>query len=216
MSIRHSTRMNQLLHRGILYCFSFLMIMGVEVTRAQQEKPIIDGEQQHAKAKVKEMPEDPARHYNLGLAYHKEKKYTDAITAFQEAIRLKEEYKESYFMMGLAQQEVGKDSAAIKSLKKAVELDPNYAMAHAALGNSYRRNGQHSAAAREYSVALKLKPTNADWHYNLGIVYQMQKNYERALTAYQAYLKHTPNKNSRRAMDTKELIQKLEDWLKGD
>ena len=48
-----------------------------------------------AKTKVEEMPEDPARHYNLGVVYYKYDKYNDAIASFQEAVNLKEDYKEA-------------------------------------------------------------------------------------------------------------------------
>lgn len=192
----------------VSWTFVIAMVLVGGMISAVQAQSIEDIE-----AKVKEMPEDPARHYNLGVAYYKGKKYTDAITAFQEAIKLKEGYKEAYYNMGLAQQKVGKNSASIKSLKKAVEFDPNYADAHAALGNSYRKNGQHSAAARAYKAALKIKPNNADWHYNLGIVYQMQDDLESALTAYQAFLEYTPKKNSKRARQIKDIVQQIEEAL---
>lgn len=164
-----------------------------------------------AKAKVDEMPEDPARHYNLGVIYFKNSKYNESIASFQEAVKLQEDYKEAFYNMGLAQQKINQHSPAIKSLKAATDLDGTYADAFAALGNSYRKKGQNTAAARAYSSALKIVPNKADWHYNLGIVYQTQQNYEKALSAYKDYMKHESQKNSKRYKQIVELSKTIEE-----
>ena len=164
-----------------------------------------------AKARVEEAPDDPPRQYNLGLAYYINGRYADAITAFQEAIKLRTDYKEAFYNMGLAQQNTGKMAAAINSFTKAIELDGNYADAHAALGSAYRKNGQHSAASRAYKTALKLKPDNSDWHLNLGIIYQMMEDYANAVESYEAYLKYTTEKSSKNANQIRDLIPKLKE-----
>ena len=166
---------------------------------------------EEAKAKVEEMKDDPARHYNLGVAYYKEGQYNEAINAFQEAVKLDAEYKEAYYNMGLAQYSLAKNSAAIKSLKEAVKLDGQYADAHAALGNAYRKRGQHSAAARAYNAALKIKPGNAGWYYNLGIVYQTDNNLEKAVEAYRLYMKNESRKSSKRYKQIEELVKNIEE-----
>ena len=68
-----------------------------------------------AKTKVDAMPDDPPRHYNLGIAYYKAGQYSDAIGAFQKAVELKADYKEAFYNLGLSQEKARQTSNAIKS-----------------------------------------------------------------------------------------------------
>ena len=94
----------------LTFFIALIMLVTVPIAHAQS---ISD-----AKAKVDEMPDDPPRHYNLGIAYYKDGQYSDAIAALKKAVELRGDYKEAYYMMGLSQQKTGQSSNAIKSLKK--------------------------------------------------------------------------------------------------
>lgn len=155
-----------------------------------------------AEAKVKAMPNDPPRHYNLGLAYFKAGRAADAVASFQKAVELNPNYKEAYFNLGVAQQKNGQMGAAIGSLEKAVQLDPENGEAHAALGGIYRDSKKNSQAEKAYAEALKINPRNASWHYNLGIVYQTQNKFPDAIKSYEEYLRLSPKaKNAKQIQD---------------
>ena len=96
------------------YLAGFMVLVALIATPVVQGQSISD-----AKEKVEAMPDDPPRHYNLGIAYYKAGQYSDAIGAFQRAVELKQDYKEAYYNLGLSQQKSGQTSNAIKSYKEA-------------------------------------------------------------------------------------------------
>ncbi len=162
-----------------------------------------------AQAKVGEMPDDPPRHFNLGIAYFKAGQFTDAIGAFEKAIELKADYKEAFYNLGLAQQKAGQTSNAIKSFKRATELDPKYADAHGALGGAYQKIKSTRNAIRSYQAAIRINGKKATWHYNLGILYQTREDYPNAIKAYETYLKLAPR--ARNAASLRKIVDQMKD-----
>jgi tetratricopeptide (TPR) repeat protein len=115
---------------------------------------------------------------------------TEAMEAFQRAIKLDPELAEAYFRLGLSydaleDKKEAEDAykKAVESYKKyfAVEENDNDAEAHYNLGQTYAALHLYSEAAREYRQATRLRPDDADIYYDLGIALTRLAQYDEAV-----------------------------------
>lgn len=98
-------------------------------------------------------------HYNKGITYLNDERYSEAATAFQNAITLDSDFATAHYNLGLAYLKMEMYPRAVSSLEKTIALDPNHKAAHHALALSYlgqQELGKARAAARE---ALKIDAT---------------------------------------------------------
>ena len=98
-------------------------------------------------------------HYNRGITYLNDERYSEAVTAFQNAITLDSDFAAAHYNLGLAYLKMETYPRAVLSLEKTIALDPNHKAAHHALALSYlgqQELGKARDAARE---ALKIDAT---------------------------------------------------------
>ena len=98
-------------------------------------------------------------HYNRGITYLNDERYSEAATAFQNAITLDSDFATAHYNLGLAYLKMETYPRAVSSLEKMIVLDPNHKAAHHALALSYlgqQELGKARDAARE---ALKIDAT---------------------------------------------------------
>jgi tetratricopeptide (TPR) repeat protein len=98
-------------------------------------------------------------------------RYTEALTAYAEAVHLKPDHAKAHFGLINTYNKLNRSEEAVKLYKQAVADRPNDAVAHYGLGLSYSllnppKNSAASAAA--YEQAIRLKPDFAEAHNNLG------------------------------------------------
>ena len=74
--------------------------------------------------------EDASTHYNLGLTYYGQRDLDEAITEFDEAIRLNTRFAEAYGSRGLAHFDKGNLDQALLDYDRAIELRPDMAAAY--------------------------------------------------------------------------------------
>jgi len=86
--------------------------------------------------------------YFLGLSLDRAAKRTEAITAFQEALRLNPDSSEANLGLGKSTLAVGRIGEAIAALREAVRLAPGNAQAQRLLSQAYRRIGDTKNAAK--------------------------------------------------------------------
>ena len=98
-------------------------------------------------------------HYNSGITHLNNERYSEAITAFQNAITLDPDFVAAHHNLGLAYLKMETYSRAVSSLEKTIALDPNHKAAYHALALAYlgqQELGKARDAARE---ALKIDAT---------------------------------------------------------
>ena len=98
-------------------------------------------------------------HYNRGITYLNDERYSEAATALQNAITLDSDFATAHYNLGLAYLKMETYPRAVSSLEKMITLDPNHKAAHHALALSYlgqQELGKARDAARE---ALKIDAT---------------------------------------------------------
>ncbi len=94
----------------------------------------------------------PGLYFNVGNLLIKEKKYTQAITAFQEALKVSEQYKNAEFItksksmlpklfssVGSSYYKSSKFDKALEALNQAIVYDPDYAKAYYTMALVYKK-----------------------------------------------------------------------------
>jgi len=100
--------------------------------------------------------------YFQGLAYDRSGKPSEALVAFQQAVRLDPANSEAHLNLGKTQLSIGQLPEALAELQEALRLDPANTQAKRLLSRAYRRNGDTSNAAKfaEASTDTQAVPAN--------------------------------------------------------
>lgn len=110
-------------------------------------------------------------HLNLGKAYLAQKKYTDALSQFEQAVHLDPKLAEAYFYVGNAHLELNNETGAEEYYFKTLALRPGYIDAHRQLAYVYAGQGNLDKAIRQYKELLALNPLVIPAYYDLASVY---------------------------------------------
>lgn len=118
----------------------------------------------------------------LGVIYHVEGRFNNAIESFEEALKINPHYTEATLNLAVLYNDLGEYKKAkdlysrIQKRKSSSDMDPilrgKIANMHAQLGDTYREVGKYPEAIEEYKKALKLCPTFVDIKTKLGISYR--------------------------------------------
>ena len=122
-------------------------------------------------AALKLRPDEPVIYNNLGLVYHLQLRYREAIEAFQQALKLNPELLGANLFLGIDYYRTNQSEKGLDPLKNAITSNPNDVQAHLYLGRCYLDLGRYEEALQEVQKAVKLAPKDADAFYTLGQVY---------------------------------------------
>jgi len=136
--------------------------------------------------------------YERGNEYLNSGDYTNAVTAYSEAIRLIANYAEAYFNRGRAYFNKNDFDRAIADFTEAIRLSPNSANAYGNRGNAYSSKNDYDRAIADYTQAIRLNPNLADAYNNRGNTYYLKQDYDRAIADYEAVLRIDPNHTTAR------------------
>lgn len=98
-------------------------------------------------------------HYNRGITYLNDERYSEAATALQNAITLDSDFATAHYNLGLAYLKMETYPRAVSSLEKMIALDPNHKAAHHALALSYLGQQELGKARDAAKEALKIDAT---------------------------------------------------------
>ena len=132
-------------------------------------------------------------HFTLGIALARKSQIDEAITQFQEAIRLKPDYAKAYYNLGTALAKKGQVDEAITQFQEAIRLAPDYADAHINLGIALGRKGQIDVAISQFQEAIRLKPDYAEAHINLGNALGRKGQIDEAISQFQEAIRLKPD-----------------------
>jgi adenylate cyclase len=97
--------------------------------------------------------------FSLGVALYHSCRFEEAVTFFEQAIRLDPFPSGIAFRnLGGAYRSLGRYEEAAKQLKRALELSPNDLFAHLNLAITYIQLGRHQEAKAEAAEVLKIHP----------------------------------------------------------
>ena len=95
-------------------------------------------------------------HYNRGITYLNDERYSEAITAFQNAITLDPDFTTAHYNLGLTYLKMETYSRAVDALQKTITLDRSYKAAHHTLALAYLGQQELGKARETARDALKL------------------------------------------------------------
>jgi tetratricopeptide (TPR) repeat protein len=133
---------------------------------------------QRARALVAAAPEDPDRHFTLGVA-QSEQNVSDAIASFRRVLDLAPRHTLARYNLALVLKRADRLPEAIGELERALSIEPRPEV-HYTLGVSYWHQGDADRAARALRAAVALQPDYADAHYTLGAVLKSTRDWKGA------------------------------------
>lgn len=139
-------------------------------------------------------PEDIEPYKSLGLIYLD---HDDAAAAachyFQQAIKLRPDLAELYFLSGLALRRAARPDEAIDAYRKAVTLRPDFADAHNNVGLILSGIGRNQEAAEHYRQILAAHPEYIDAYHGLGFCLHALGDLDQAVVCYEQGLALDPS-----------------------
>lgn len=143
--------------------------------------------------------------FNLANNLYVEGKYSDAISYYGRAIKVKEKsglkvdpdaltmlatvYRDRAATLS-GQDRLNDTARALDFYHKALAIKPDHFKAHAMLGCLYLDERQYPAAEKELRTAISLQPDYAYAYYVLGTLYVQRKEFPAALVAFHSSLKY--------------------------
>lgn len=135
---------------------------------------------------VRAYPADSALAYTyLGGTYTEEKRWNDALGAFQQALAIPPPMAAAHLGYGRLLLYFGKVDQAIQEFNTAIAIDPNQVRPHESLWSVYERLGKHPEAISQIQTAIQMEPNDAGFFCDLGVSFSILKRYPEAEKAFQ-------------------------------
>jgi tetratricopeptide (TPR) repeat protein len=138
---------------------------------------------------VKEQPEDPVGHYELGKVYIERKEYQAAVNQLNKATRLKGEYGEAYREKGVALFYLKHYPDSEKALLKSFKLNPTQPDIATDLGSIFLKNGNMKNALKYLKIARTRDNNMHIVFNNLGVASEKAGKNNQALKFWKQALK---------------------------
>jgi tetratricopeptide (TPR) repeat protein len=132
-------------------------------------------------------------YYKLGIALGKKERFDEAISQFQEALRLEPNSFNVLYALGISWSGKGRLDEAIAAFQAVLRLKPDYADAHNNLGLMLGRKGRLDEAISQFQETLRLKPNDVGARNNLGVALGMKGQVDEAISQFQQALRLNPN-----------------------
>lgn len=137
-------------------------------------------------------PDSAAVYQGLGIALLKAGNPREAISAYEEAVRMDPSRPEALFGLAVAHTELGDRDEAERLYREVLERKPNHAEAWNNLGVMLMQEGKRDEAISMLRKAVEADPQYLGAWYNLATAYIEAKEYGRALRACNRILELDP------------------------
>lgn len=172
---------------------SFILIFSLLLLACGPKEESLEGRYKIYSKQIKEKPDDPTGHYELGKVYIEREEYHAAFKQLSEATRLKEDYGEAYREKGVALFYLKRFLDAEKVLVKSFRLNPSQPDIATDLGSIYLKNGNTKKAFHYLNIA-QTRNNNAHIVFNnLGAAYAKTGKNREALKYWKKALEKNPN-----------------------
>ena len=132
-------------------------------------------------------------HSTFGLINQGTGKFAEAVTSFQEALRLDPSNDTASRGVAATYEKLGDYARAESAFRRAIAARSDYWGGYHDLGLFFYRRGQFEAAGREFQHEITLAPENVRAYTDLGGVYYMQNRLEEARQLFLKSIKIQPN-----------------------
>jgi tetratricopeptide (TPR) repeat protein len=128
------------------------------------------------------------------------KQFTDAVTAYQDALASQPRNAVLLNKLGIAHHQLMRLDVAKKFYERATKADKTYAVAFNNLAALHYDLRRYRPAIKHFRKAIQIQPDLAAAHSGLGYAYFAQKKYDEALASFQRALELDPEIFERRSM----------------
>ena len=125
--------------------------------------------------------------YDKGVKLKNDKKAPEALTAFKEAVKLRNDYKEAWYEAGWCQNDVKDYGGALTSLRTARSLGYDYARVYFELGYAFEKTENYDSAIYQYNYVLQLNNSYSSAFKQLAYVYYNKNENQTALDYFTKY-----------------------------
>lgn len=136
-------------------------------------------------------------HFELGVRFKWQEKWTQAIEELEQAIEIWPGYVEAHYELGEVFSAMKEFERAQEAYQQAVALDPGFARACIRLAESYKQQGASTRAATALQEAIQADANSVRSHYYLvmrpRLVLGDRDSYLEILSAYQRTVTINPN-----------------------
>jgi tetratricopeptide (TPR) repeat protein len=129
---------------------------------------------QRARARAADAPDDPDRHFTLGLA-QSEQNVADAMASFRRVLEIAPRHALARYNLALVLRRADRLPEAIDELARALAIEPRPEIQYT-LGVIYWHQGDLPRAAQALRAAVALQPDYADAHDALGAVLESARD----------------------------------------
>lgn len=147
------------------------------------------------RAALHSAPENAIAWNNLGMSLSGQKRSSEAIQAYNQAITLKNgNFATAHYNLGQVLRDIGDNIGAEKAFRQAIkDNNGTYPCAHVALGVLFKEKGDLKSAIKSYKLAiLQSGDTLPVVHFNLGIALERMDSTREAAREYKIYLSQSP------------------------
>ncbi|HXP61197.1 MAG TPA: tetratricopeptide repeat protein [Dongiaceae bacterium] len=141
------------------------------------------------------------RIFRKGRRLNREKRFYEAIAAFEAAVALEPRYADAHNGLGVAHHGVGRVEAAVAAYRRALKIDPAHAKAHNNLGTAHMGRNEVGLAMAAYHRALGLNRFIPKFRVNLAFAQLLRgdfpagfRNYESRWAAGEPWSGRSPGK----------------------
>ena len=137
-------------------------------------------------------------HHVLALALDGQQKFTEAVTSYQNALKLQpEKFNQSspdlQFNLGIALTQINRLDEAASAYQQAIRMQPGFFEAYGNLGTILQRQGKLEQAIASYQKGLKINPQDARGHFNCGTALRDKGDLVAAIDCYKKAIQLFPN-----------------------
>ena len=130
-------------------------------------------------------PQDPEPLYRLGLVASAQGHSELALTMWQRALKLRENFPQANFMIGEELLKTNRNNEiASQFLERAIAQDGTKLVYYVRLGAAYIRIQEYAKAQQVFERAASLFPESPDAHYLIGYAARGLAKYDEALRAF--------------------------------
>jgi tetratricopeptide (TPR) repeat protein len=135
------------------------------------------------------------QHYFSGMKAFNQRNYKQALTEYDQAIKL-DPYQPAYYKArGWTYELLSQDDKALTDFDQALRLKPDYAEALLHRGRVYLRKDDYRRAVADFSQAIKLNQ-EAESYFLRGQAYARMDQFEAAISDYSQAIKLEPKSYS--------------------
>lgn len=132
-------------------------------------------------------------HSAVGVMLAEQGKHDEALSHFEESLRIKPEYAPAHNNLGLQYSRQGRYADALAQFTLAVQLQPDLAEAQNNLGFALMGMGRTDEALVHYRDAVRVDPRYVAAHNNIGFVLAAARRLDEAIPHLEEAVRLDPN-----------------------